>query len=149
MDTRLPPRFWSKVVPEPNSGCWLWVGALDSSGYGCFGSGQTRGAHRIAYAALVADPGAAHLDHRCRTRCCVNPDHLEAVTNRANVLRGVGTPALNARKTECRHGHPLTGDNLGVSSSGGRRCKTCHRRERQEQLGRMGSNGRASRSVSR
>lgn len=130
-DIRLPERFWRKVAPEPMSGCWLWTASLDTSGYGCFGKEKTRGAHRIAYKALIADPGDdLVLDHVvCQTRCCVNPDHLEPVTSSVNILRGVGSPALNARKTTCKHGHPLTPENVYLrdKANGRRECFACIR----------------------
>jgi hypothetical protein len=68
------------------------------------------------------------LDHLCRNKACVNPAHLEPVTNRENVLRGVGLSAENARKTHCKRGHPLSGDNVVVSKGGRkRRCVACER----------------------
>lgn len=109
--------------------CWLWTAALHN-GYGSFylpGAG-TRRAHRIAYEALVGPiPEGLTLDHLCRNRGCVNPAHLEPVTNKENILRGVGITAENARKTHCVNGHPLEGYNL-MFQPGGRRCRECFRR---------------------
>lgn len=128
-DERLPSRFWSKVVPEPNSGCWLWSGALNSGGYGCFnfGGSKGRGAHRVAYQVLVGEiPAGLHLDHLCRTRCCVNPAHLEPVTQRENCLRGVSPAAIHAKKTHCPKGHLFEGENLARWGDGSQRfCRAC------------------------
>lgn len=89
-------RFWEKVSPEPNSGCWLWTAAVNQYGYGVLGIGsQFDGsrrnvlAHRLALRLFKTDP-PEHLDvdHLCRVPSCVNPDHLEIVTHRENVMRG-------------------------------------------------------------
>lgn len=89
-------RFWKYVTFEPNTGCWLWVGGWCRYGYGKFNSSRnvnysrTRKAHRTAYE-LHKGPIADGLtiDHLCRTRCCVNPDHLEPVTDAVNKRRGL------------------------------------------------------------
>lgn len=71
-------------------------------------------------------PEGLVIDHLCRNRGCVNPDHLEAVTQRENILRGEGLAAANARKTHCPKGHPYSGENLYVVPSSGRRqCRIC------------------------
>lgn len=73
------------------SGCWLWCAGCDSEGYGRFAvaRGMKDRAHRVAYRLLVgAIPDGHVLDHKCRTRCCVNPMHLEPVSNGENVKRG-------------------------------------------------------------
>ena len=82
-------RFWTFTIPEPNSGCILWLGKLSSNGYGhYFAQRRSCIAHRFAYEAAVGAiaPGL-QIDHLCRTRCCVNPLHLEAVTPQVNTLR--------------------------------------------------------------
>lgn len=122
-------RFESKINYEPNSGCWLWGGTMFSrSGYGMFKlEGRLALAHRISYEVHVGKiPRGRHLDHLCRIRSCVNPDHLEPVTPRVNILRGVGLSAENARKTHCPKGHPYSGDNL-LNTSSGRQCRECGR----------------------
>lgn len=133
-------RFWDKVMPEPNSGCWLWMGALYFNGYGAFGvNRKTRRAHRIAYEALRGPiPAGLHLDHKCRVRSCVNPDHLEPVTQAENNRRGVEMVwMVNAKKTHCPRGHPYNEENTIIYKSGSRACRECralyiieHREER-------------------
>lgn len=112
--------------------CWLWRGAIDKvSGYGRVQVG-TRGAYRCAYLHRVTYeiftgpiPDGLHADHLCRVRACCNPDHLEAVTPMTNARRG-----LRGSQTECKNGHPLSGDNLYVNQESKtqyvhRVCRTC------------------------
>lgn len=131
-DRRLPllQRFERRASPEPNSGCWIWMGCFDSSGYGSIGiDGRTVGAHRVSYELHRGPiPDGLHLDHyRCQNRWCVNPWHLEAVSQAANTLRGASFAAVNARKTHCDSGHPLSGKNLRIQRNGARRCLACLR----------------------
>jgi hypothetical protein len=135
MDNRLPERFWDKAMPCPMSGCWLWVGST-RRGYGQAWSGDTVSpAHRYAYeAAHGALPSGTVLDHLCRIRCCVNPAHLEPVSDRVNVRRGNSPSAVNARKTHCKYGHALTPDNTYVWPSG-RACKTCKQSQNSRRSG--------------
>lgn len=144
-DERLPQRFWDKVYPEPNTGCWLWGAAtFSATGYAQFEwQGRTRTAHRVAYESLVG-PVAAPLvlDHLCRQRPCVHPGHLRPSTQRENILRGGGASARHARKTECASGHPLTPDNVYSLSTrpGARVCRTCKiERERQRRRRPVGT----------
>lgn len=121
-ETERRRKFWSQVEKTPT--CWFWRGSLTTHGYGQFGHGirgLTTRAHRLAWVwengPLVAE---LSLDHLCRNRNCVRPDHLEAVTNRVNVLRGIGPTALNARKDQCkRHGIPY------IDGPSCRRCVKC------------------------
>ena len=131
-----PERFWTKVdftgpVPEhrPELGpCWLWQ-AQTRKGYGQFWDGdRMMPAHRYAYEFCVGPiPEGLTIDHLCRNRPCVLPNHLEPVTNRVNVLRGVGPTAMRARQTHCDWGHAFTGENTYLRPSGGRRCRSCQR----------------------
>lgn len=138
-------RFEEKFIPEPNSGCWLWVAGLNASGYGVFFEGkktrQNSLAHRWAYKHFVGDiPDGLVLDHICGVRCCVNPDHLEAVTQSENLRRSDKLRAhYNKRRTQthCARGHPFSGANVYTYETNGKRyCKTCkresHRRYRVE-----------------
>jgi hypothetical protein len=113
---------------DPDTGCWNWQGRTNGVGYGVL-TRQRKAiyAHRYFYEQRYGAIGEGlQLDHLCRNRLCCNPDHLQPVTARENVRRGVGPSAENARKTHCVHGHPLSGDNLYVApKSGKRQCQTC------------------------
>jgi hypothetical protein len=131
-----------RVVLDP-SGCWLFEGGT-SGGYGTVqGDGQrTQYAHRITYQHFVGMiPEGRELDHLCRTPRCVNPWHLEPVTHRENMLRGQNACADHARKTHCKSGHPLSGDNLRIRKTPygtGRVCITCaNERNRLYQCGKV------------
>lgn len=128
-DHRLPMRFWVKVkVNEVD--CWLWTAGLNRNGYGRFMDANkiTRAAHRIAYEALVAPiPEGLQLDHLCRVRHCVNPMHVEPVTQAENLRRGETITAKAVAATYCPQGHPYSGDNLYVSPKGHRSCRQCAR----------------------
>jgi hypothetical protein len=132
--------FWGKVEVPANAGaCWLWIGAINSQGYGSFwANGRAICAHIFAYQELVGpvpDDGY-EFDHVCHTlsecnagrlcihRRCVNPTHLERVTHHENWWRGRSPTKLNAAKTHCDGGHELTPDNL-YSSQRQRVCRQC------------------------
>lgn len=126
-------RFWTKV--RKTKACWLWLAGLDGHGYGKFTEGgRQRAAHRLAYEALVGPiPAGMQLDHLCRTRRCVNPAHLEPVTNRENAARGdagMARAAQQLAKTHCPAGHPFAGDNVQFRPDGRRRCRECRRAQR-------------------
>jgi len=88
--------------------------------------GKNKVAHRISYELLKGDiPEGLDLDHLCRNRGCVNPDHLEPVTRKENLLRGNTIPAKHARKTHCPQGHEYTKGNTFISKSGSRHCRKC------------------------
>jgi hypothetical protein len=113
--------------------CWEWVGTIDKrSGYGRMRfEGRTHLAHRASYIMHVGPiPDGKYLDHLCRNRSCVNPEHLEPVTPQVNVDRGAG-----AKRDECTKGHSLKGENKGIRSDGRQYCKQCSRdRQRKHQM---------------
>jgi len=118
-------RFWAKV--DKSGDCWLWIGATNKGGYGSLTiNRKTYGAHRIAIQlAGIEIPPGLHVDHKCRNRLCVNPDHLRLVTPRQNVLENsMGLAALNAAKTHCPKEHPYTPENVYLYR-GRRYCRKC------------------------
>lgn len=125
--TPLNDRLWGRV--EFTNTCWLWDGVLSSGGYGHVSiNGKLKMVHRLAYEFCVGPiPDGLQLDHLCRVRHCMNPDHLEVVTNRENILRGEGLAAINARKTHCKRGHEFDGVDSFINSEGGRVCRICRR----------------------
>jgi hypothetical protein len=130
-------RFWPKVEPEPNSGCWLWTAAL-RHGYGEFHV-QPRakiGAHVWAYAdACGPVPSGLELDHLCRVPRCVRPSHLEPVTRQTNQLRGNTFAARHAAAVRCPAGHLYTVENTYTSIRRQRSCRACKNiRRRNPQL---------------
>ncbi len=128
----LEQRFWAKVDKAGADGCWEWTDRK-AGGYGyIYTGGQPTNAraHRVAYELLVGPiPDGLVLDHLCRNPGCVNPEHLEAVTQRENTLRGEGVTAREARQTHCKRGHEFTDDNTyrRPSNPSWRICRTCHR----------------------
>jgi hypothetical protein len=122
----LEERFWAKV--HFTETCWLWTAATLPNGYGVLGiEHRTVYAHRVAYELLVGPiRDGLQIDHLCRVRHCVNPEHLEPVTQRDNLARGEGPTAINARKSHCPKGHPFEG-NTYYDRQGHRRCAECHR----------------------
>ena len=126
--TDLTSYFWARV--ERGESCWLWTGSRNQLGYGTMRVEPKRiAAHRFAYELLVGPiPEGLELDHLCRVPGCVNPDHLEPVTHRENLLRGVSPSGRYARRTHCKHGHKFTPENTYPSPTIRRRCcKTCKR----------------------
>lgn len=127
-DKRLPARFWEKVLHDGDGGCWLWTASKTVDGYGCFHmpDGRTT-AHRIAYEELVGPiPEGLVIDHLCRTRNCVNPRHMETVTQSMNLLRGDTANARKAAQSSCIHGHEFTPENTYTTPNGRRQCRACH-----------------------
>ncbi len=108
--------------------CWTWPGKLRRDGYArTFYEGRWDSVHRLAYLIRRGHLPSSDLDidHLCRNRACFNPAHLEVVTPRTNVLRGVSIQAQNARKTHCVHGHEFTVENTERRPNGHRACRAC------------------------
>lgn len=118
--------FMEFIEPITESGCWIWAGTITPEGYGKKGRIY---AHRYSYETFKEPiPNGLQIDHRCRVRCCVNPDHLQVVTSKKNTLLGISPTAQNARKTHCKYGHEFTEENTYPPPPGrGRRCKACCR----------------------
>lgn len=113
--------------PEYNKSlgnCWIWTGATLKGGYGVY-SGTT--AHRFSYQIVNGkiENKKMHVDHLCRVRNCVNPEHLELVTAKENYIRGFGWSGINHRKTHCPKGHLLSEEN-NAETKYGRKCRICN-----------------------
>lgn len=134
-------RFWGRVNKSPEAGgCWLWIGCKTAAGYGRMGAyADEHYVHRLSYEHHVGPiPEGLVIDHLCRVRNCVNPDHLEPVTRRENGRRGETPWGDNARKTHCIRGHEFTDDNTYRKPSAPleRQCRVCNRilKERAKEL---------------
>lgn len=140
-----PPRLYRRLRPQGTANerydilcgkagadeCWTWRGNILPHGYARFRDdvGRWSYVHRFSYERFVGPiPDGLTIDHLCRNRACSNPAHLEAVTDRVNVLRGTGPSARNARKTHCDNGHSYDEDSY-MTAKGWRVCRIC-RRER-------------------
>lgn len=127
--SEIEARFWAKV--QKTEGCWLWTASTMGGGYGQFRvPGRSAYAHRFSYE-LVHGPitNGMVIDHTCSNNRCVNPAHLEVVTQGENTRRTWArgrTFNQNTGKQECKNGHPLTGGNV-IQVPGGRGCKQCRR----------------------
>jgi len=136
--------FWSKVVKDQESGCWLWTGRINSRGYGEIQrDSRKQPVHVWAYRYFIGEiPEGYQIDHvksaGCVYRNCVNyENHLEAVTPLENILRSDGPAAINSRKTHCPQGHPYDEENTEnrINSHTGkpyRNCKICRKLQNKE-----------------
>lgn len=115
-------RFWRKV--RPTGFCWEWTGSKNPRGYGTFRhEGRTASAHRVSWELLMGSiPEGLVIDHLCRNRGCVNPDHFDLVTQRVNMERS--SPRL---KSHCKRGHEFNKENSVINNRGHRVCNACRR----------------------
>ena len=120
-----------KYTLKLSCGCWIWIGYTDKGGYGVSWDGQRKmQAHRLSYQLhknrIISE--GLQLDHLCRNRSCVNPDHLEEVTNQENCRRGltgIASGQKQKNKTHCSKGHPFSDKNTTYEKNGKRHCKIC------------------------
>lgn len=121
-----------EAMIDATGDCWEWNGNLTPNGYGYFWIDMGRGqqfAHRVSYQLFHGSiPPGLTIDHLCRNHACVNPDHLEAVTQKVNLLRGFGPTGLQARQKACIHGHPFDEVNTYRAANGTRKCRICRAR---------------------
>ena len=120
-------RFGKSVDLTPPSGCWHWVGSLNPQGYGAFGAqGDVYASHRFAYTVFVGPiPEGLTLDHLCRNTWCVNPEHLEPVTQAENNRRADPFRKRKPTKDACSRGHEYS--EHGKMYNGRWSCLTCQR----------------------
>lgn len=123
----MPPVDRIALYVNAEGDCWLWSGARDDTGYGDVTyQGKSWKAHRWVWSVMVGPiPEGMTIDHLCRVRHCVNPDHLEVVTQGVNTLRGYGPAGRHARTRECPKGHPYDAENTYRFPDGRRDCRTC------------------------
>lgn len=122
-------RFLEKFEIDESCGCWVWTANIAGKGYGRMAlNGKDYYAHRFSYETYVGEiPDGLVIDHLCRNRLCVNPDHLEPVTNKENLLRGDTIIARCAKATHCPRGHEYSSRNTRVDKRGKRACRACDR----------------------
>jgi hypothetical protein len=122
----LPPELRTSIA----LGCWTWTGGISGSGYAYKeGHRLSRWVYEVAYGPV---PEGLVIDHLCRNRACIRPDHLEAVTQTENLARGNTMNRVNRSKTACKHGHPYSTENTHVVvnnryPNGKRVCRPCQR----------------------
>lgn len=130
--TLSPEYYRDRSYIDPTCGCWIWLGAIDSLGYGRLKSPLGRLAHRASFIVHGGPVPPHDLHHKCATPTCVNPDHLVAVTRSEHMaLEPTVRTNGNRGKSHCKYGHPLEGANVRVSTSPDgkkhRECRTCAR----------------------
>lgn len=137
-------RFMHKIAVDEATGCWLWTGGIfQQTGYGLFtrpysdGKWRPTTAQRASYELVKgAIPEGLELDHLCRVRHCVNPDHLEAVTHWENNRRGMSPSAIAYRTNRCLKGHEFTPENTFARTRNGRTKRECRECIRRRERGR-------------
>lgn len=119
-------RLWDGIMPIPHCGCWIWMGPINTGGYGQIKKGRRNEGkiltHRLSYELFKGRiPDHLQIDHLCRIRSCCNPDHLELVTGSENVKRGI----CGQKKKYCKRGHEFTKENTVLTKRGVQMCKKC------------------------
>lgn len=129
--------FMQNHKVDSASGCWIWQGHLNPYGKMLVKSKRIP-AHVFSYELLVGPiPDGLVLDHLCRNPSCVNPRHVEPVTQRENIIRSpIAVATGNIRKSHCVNGHPLIEGNLYINPQGHRICLQCRRRVDSERYAR-------------
>lgn len=131
-------RFWDKV--DKTGDCWLWRGYIKPNGYATFRLGKDKVyVHRLSYE-MANDkiPIGLVIDHTCSVRHCVNPSHLEAVTQRENLLRSPTIVSVESAKTHCSNGHEFNAMNTNYAR-GKRHCRVCGRDYQRKRRAAIGS----------
>ena len=135
-------RIAENIKIDQDTDCWTWTGGLTTDsgkGNGGYAKIHVKGKHCLGHIVTYEEyygpvPEGLELDHKCRNRACVNPDHVEAVTHRENIMRSPISPcAINARKTHCKRGHEFTVGNIypatrrknGIPVGVARQCREC------------------------
>ncbi len=124
---RVKFNFLQKITRKEDDECWEWCGRYDKNGYGKLG---LKWAHRISYVVFVGeipDGLEYQIDHLCKNRKCVNPKHLELVSQYENNMRSNSITAKEKRQTHCLRGHELSDENIYANRGNKRQCKQCHR----------------------
>jgi hypothetical protein len=121
---------WYPRIRLTEGGCWRWTGCRDVAGYSRVNVNRSpRLLHRLMFESLCGPiREGLELDHVCRNRWCVNPEHLDPVTTQENLRRSFeATGHPNGRKTHCPKGHPYSEENTHLRPQGWRTCRECSR----------------------
>lgn len=120
-------RLMNLSYPEPNTGCFIWIGATYNNGYGFINiNKRSVSAHRLSYFVHKGIiPENFIVDHLCNNKYCINPHHLEAKSQKDNLLRSNSASTLNILKTHCDKGHEFSNENTRLNKQGSRECIAC------------------------
>lgn len=124
-------RIQSKIKLNEVTGCWEWTSHIDPAGYARVSvESKSVYVHRLAWSATHNDAEPEVIDHLCRVRHCVNPEHLENVSNRTNIIRGMEPRAIAHRNGTCLKGHPASEIYRRKSTGGAVQCRACMREKK-------------------